>query len=219
LCKIGSDNNTGMDRSSGFTYGKNGTHTLFFPQRSLTSTKNRTVGSSLEVRSFSFPRTKQFWLSKNPNGGFPETYLAISHDERDLTNSKGRVRLETHPRLTVIDDHDDISCNRMWWIIVYYESIKRETKRRLIHEYGCDERLKTKNEESTHLSDTGLVVELEQLKTKTRLKVPLSRMFPTLDLSKEEKPWDGIGRIQDLITLTELLKIQKNGQFQLSRRD
>jgi hypothetical protein len=30
--------------------------------------------------------------------------------------------------------------------------------------------LKTKNEESTLLSDTGLVVELEDLKTKTRLK-------------------------------------------------
>ncbi len=33
-----------------------------------------------------------------------------------------------------------------------------------------DERLKTKNEKSTRLSDTGLVVELEHLKTKTRLK-------------------------------------------------
>ncbi len=32
-----------------------------------------------------------------------------------------------------------------------------------------DERLKTKKEESTRLSDTGLVVELEHLKTKTRL--------------------------------------------------
>jgi hypothetical protein len=53
---------------------------------------------------------------------------------------------------------------------VYYESIKRGLKRRLIYEYRCDERLKTKNEESTRLSDTGLVVELEHLKTKTRLK-------------------------------------------------
>jgi hypothetical protein len=55
-------------------------------------------------------------------------------------------------------------------IFVYYESIKRELKRRLIYEYRCDERLKTKNEESTRLADTGLVVELEHLKTKTRLK-------------------------------------------------
>ncbi len=39
-----------------------------------------------------------------------------------------------------------------------------------IYEYQWDERLETKNEESTRLSDTGLVVELEHLKTKTRLK-------------------------------------------------
>jgi hypothetical protein len=53
---------------------------------------------------------------------------------------------------------------------VYYESINRELKRRLIYEYRCDERLKTKNEISTRLVDTGLVVELEHLKTKRRLK-------------------------------------------------
>jgi hypothetical protein len=51
----------------------------------------------------------------------------------------------------------------------YYESIKRELKRRLIYEYRCDERLKTKTEESTRIVDTGLVVELEHLKIKTRL--------------------------------------------------
>jgi hypothetical protein len=45
----------------------------------------------------------------------------------------------------------------------------RELKRRLIYEYRWNERLKTKTEESTRLSDTGLVVELEHLKTKTRL--------------------------------------------------
>ncbi len=50
--------------------------------------------------------------------------------------------------------------------IVYDESIKRDLKRRLIYEYRFDERLKTKKEESTHLTDTGLVVELEHLKTK-----------------------------------------------------
>ncbi len=54
-------------------------------------------------------------------------------------------------------------------MVVYYESIKGELKRRLIFEYRCDERLKTKNEESNRLGDTGLVVELEHLKTKTRL--------------------------------------------------
>ena len=54
-------------------------------------------------------------------------------------------------------------------VFVDYESIKRKIKRRLIYEYRCDERLKTKIEESTLLTDTGLVVELEHLKTKTRL--------------------------------------------------
>ena len=46
-------------------------------------------------------------------------------------------------------------------MFVYYESIKRDLKRRLIHEYRSDERLKTKIEESVRLGDTGLVVELE----------------------------------------------------------
>jgi heme-binding NEAT domain protein len=52
---------------------------------------------------------------------------------------------------------------------VYHASIKRGLKRRLIYEYRCGERLKTKNEESTRLTNTGLVWELEHLKTKTRL--------------------------------------------------
>ena len=47
--------------------------------------------------------------------------------------------------------------------------MKRELKKRLIYEYRCDERLKTKTEESTRLTYTGLVVELEHLKIKTRL--------------------------------------------------
>ncbi len=38
---------------------------------------------------------------------------------------------------------------------VYRESIKRELQRRLIYEYRCDERLKTKNEESTRLKRLG----------------------------------------------------------------
>jgi hypothetical protein len=54
-------------------------------------------------------------------------------------------------------------------VFVYYESIKRELKRRLTYEYRSDERLKTKTEESTRLGDTGLVVELEHLKIKTSL--------------------------------------------------
>ena len=54
------------------------------------------------------------------------------------------------------------------WFVVYYESIKRDLKKRLIYEYRCHERLKPKTEESTLLSGTGFVVELEHLKTMTR---------------------------------------------------
>jgi hypothetical protein len=54
--------------------------------------------------------------------------------------------------------------------IVYYESIKRELKKRPIYECRCDERLKTKSEVSTPLTHSGLLRELEHLKIKTRLK-------------------------------------------------
>ena len=50
---------------------------------------------------------------------------------------------------------------------VYYESIKREVKIKPIYECRCDGRLQTKR--FTCLSYTGLVVELEHLKIKTRL--------------------------------------------------
>jgi hypothetical protein len=53
-------------------------------------------------------------------------------------------------------------------LVVYYESIKREVKTRPIYECRCDERLKTKVEESTHLTYTGLIGELEHLKIRTR---------------------------------------------------
>ena len=39
--------------------------------------------------------------------------------------------------------------------LVCYDSIKRGIKRTLTYEYRCDERLKTENEESTRLSETG----------------------------------------------------------------
>ena len=38
----------------------------------------------------------------------------------------------------------------------YYESIKEDLKIKPISECRCDERLKTKTEESTHLTYTGL---------------------------------------------------------------
>jgi hypothetical protein len=54
-------------------------------------------------------------------------------------------------------------------VFLYYESIKQELKTRPIIECRCDERLKTKGEESTCLVYTGLFGELEHLKMKTRL--------------------------------------------------
>ena len=41
-------------------------------------------------------------------------------------------------------------------LVVYNESIKRELKIKPIYECRCDERLKTKAEESTRLASTGL---------------------------------------------------------------
>ena len=52
---------------------------------------------------------------------------------------------------------------------VYYESLKGELKTKPINECRCDERLKTRVEESTHLGCPRLVVELEHLKIETRL--------------------------------------------------
>ena len=60
---------------------------------------------------------------------------------------------------------------------VYYEAIKREVKRRPIYECWCDERLKTKAEESTILAYTGLLVELEHLKIETTL---IDEMFASV---------------------------------------
>ena len=54
-------------------------------------------------------------------------------------------------------------------MFVYYESLKRELKTKTIYGFRCDERLKTKVEESTRLTCTLLCVELEHLKIETRL--------------------------------------------------
>ncbi len=51
--------------------------------------------------------------------------------------------------------------------VVYYESMKRKLKIKPIYECRCDGRLQTKR--FTRLSYTGLVVELEHVKIKSRL--------------------------------------------------
>ncbi len=55
--------------------------------------------------------------------------------------------------------------------------INRELKTRPIYECQCDERLKTKTEESTRLAYTGLLGELEHLKIETRL---IDEMFASV---------------------------------------
>ena len=54
-------------------------------------------------------------------------------------------------------------------LFIMNESIKRQVKIKPIYECRCDERLQTKTKRFTPLSYTGLVVELEHLKIKTRL--------------------------------------------------
>jgi hypothetical protein len=63
------------------------------------------------------------------------------------------------------------------WLVVYYESIKRELKIRCIYECRCDERLQIKTKEFPRLAYTGLVVELEHLKIETRLRDGETRGF------------------------------------------
>jgi hypothetical protein len=87
------------------------------------------------------------------------------------------------------DLHDDMKFCLIWikkarvkdktyiWVVwvVYYESRKWDLKKRRKNEDRFDEKLKTKEEESTWLGCTGLFEELEHLKIKTRLinaKVP-----------------------------------------------
>ena len=55
------------------------------------------------------------------------------------------------------------------FLVVYYESLKRELKTKPINECRCDERLQTRVEESTLLACPRLVTELEHLKIETRL--------------------------------------------------
>jgi hypothetical protein len=60
---------------------------------------------------------------------------------------------------------ETIEC--MGVMFVYYESMKGELQTIPIYECRCDERLKTKVEESTLLTYTGLLGELEHLKMET----------------------------------------------------
>ena len=67
------------------------------------------------------------------------------------------------------DTKDQVECSLLVdsRVFVYYESMKRKIKIKSIYECRCNGRLQTKR--FTHLTHTGLVVELEHLKIKTRL--------------------------------------------------
>jgi hypothetical protein len=105
--------------------------------------------------------------------------------------------------------------------VVYYESIKRELKIRDIYECRCDERLRTKTEDFKRLTYTGLVLELEHLKIETRLidekfavkMYPWLGCFHILISASKRKLRGGSGNTHDQIVLTEVLKLQKSGQF------
>ncbi len=59
----------------------------------------------------------------------------------------------------------------------YYETIKREVKKKFIYECRCDERLKVKDERSTRLVYTVWCGGLEHRKMKTRL---IDEKFPSV---------------------------------------
>jgi hypothetical protein len=80
--------------------------------------------------------------------------------------------LEKENSSSVVKIHESstvaaLAGGRMSLAFVYYESMKRKLKIKPIYECRCDGRLQTKR--FTRLSYTGLVVELEHLKIKTRL--------------------------------------------------
>jgi hypothetical protein len=75
------------------------------------------------------------------------------------------------------DEVNRVSFECVTNLFVYYESLNRELKTKTIYGFRCDERLKTKLEEST-LGWTLLSAELEHLKIETRLtdETPASEM-------------------------------------------
>jgi hypothetical protein len=85
--------------------------------------------------------------------GLPSIFNVICSDENvpnlgfDLGGERG---------VTVFASVRNRDC-----LVVYCESIKRELKIKPISECRCDERLQTKSEESTCLTYTGLIGELE----------------------------------------------------------
>jgi hypothetical protein len=73
-----------------------------------------------------------------------------------------------------------VSYTVKFFIDVYYETINRDWKIKPISEWRCDERLKTKVEESVSLSDIGLFGELEHRTTKDEDEVNRREVFQSV---------------------------------------
>ena len=103
-------------------------------------------------------------------------------------------------------------------MFVYHESIKRDLKRRPISECRCDERLKTKAEESTRLAYTGLLGELEHLKIETRL---IDEMFVSVmgeyvsrnDINLDMLIWLSESSLSDLFSEVSLIRDNQVREF------
>ena len=72
--------------------------------------------------------------------------LRLIHRDCDLDEDVTGPRFETETKYSVTNTEQLVFLD-----FVYYESIKRELKTKLIYECRCDETLKTKVEESTRL--------------------------------------------------------------------
>jgi hypothetical protein len=92
-------------------------------------------------------------------------------------SSSSFVYYESIRRELKIKPIDECRCDERHLVLVYYESIKRDLKTRPTYECRCDERLKDIPEESTFLTYTGFLGELEHLKIETRL---IDEMFASV---------------------------------------
>ena len=100
--------------------------------------------------------------------GFDICHLVCQYRLMVIASAMSRVKVLNPGRF---------ECVLMSKITVYYESINREIKTKPTYECRCDERLKTRVEESTRLACTQLVGELEHLKIKMRL---IDEMFTSV---------------------------------------
>ncbi len=90
-------------------------NTLTVVDSSSTQALTFLLSSSHNVRSLP-PRIEPLvllWISKNPNGGFPENHLSISHDERDLTPPLARMCLRM---LSPSPPHASVSLHKEYHI-------------------------------------------------------------------------------------------------------